>query len=202
MHDFEEPLEFDVSCEIMMLLYDLPTPTIMKGIDREFRRQNKNNASNDIPKAKILQKMLSINMDRIEEDMYITPGENGRTYLTGEWLLRPLLFRGKMMPTIYALKIAFAENENLRDKEIVFIPKMTGLEFRKTRWRGKTSLHTSYNLPTSALVRDPLKDDNIEHGKRQNFGPPPLIMFLFRMIFFVRSIPERMKAPRDKKHGQ
>ncbi|MBR1405110.1 MAG: hypothetical protein IJ558_13145 [Treponema sp.] len=100
--------------------------TITANVETEIA--SKPNAPLPFPKEVLVNKILQKNIDQLEESLYMTRGKDGKIYLAGVWLMRPLLHDGNLIPTMEYLK------KVLNSENIVFIPNKTGAEVRKEIW--------------------------------------------------------------------
>ncbi|WP_294429977.1 hypothetical protein [uncultured Treponema sp.] len=115
-----------VEGDIEFALYTAIRDTISANIDAEIAA--KPDVPLPFPKEELIDKILQKNFDQLEESVYKTLGPNGTIYLTGTWLMRPLLYEGKMISTMDYLK------KCVDTSNIVFLPQKDGAELRKEIW--------------------------------------------------------------------
>ena len=147
----EEPIGFDITFEIECVIYDMLKKTISKAIDDELKKEDAPPliVSKDI----MLKNILIRNIEGLEEQQYMTAGPEGKTYLCGIWLMRPVLTEdGSYISTMDYLKA------NLDTTNIVFIPNKSGIDLRKELWFAKNKEYTSYNLPKDCRINSPVED--------------------------------------------
>lgn len=113
--------------DIEFAMYTALEATISANVNAEIAA--KGGGDLPFPKDELVKKIVQKNMDQLEEALYITLGYDGKTYLAGNWLMRPLLHEGKLIPTMDYLK------KVVDTTDIVFIPNKTGAEIRKEIWK-------------------------------------------------------------------
>ncbi len=156
----DEKIGFDDTFEIECVIYDMLERTISKAIDDEL---NKDGALTlIIAKETMLKNILSRNIDGLEEQQYMTVGPEGKTYLCGSWLMRPVLAEdGSFISTIDYIK------SKIDYSNIVFLPNKTGVDLRKELWFAKNHNYTSYNLPKECRLES-------SAGGESPMGMPPM----------------------------
>ena len=156
----DEKIGFDDTFEIECVIYDMLERTISKAIDDEL---NKDGAPTlIIAKEKMLKNILSRNIDGLEEQQYMTVGPEGKTYLCGSWLMRPVLTEdGSFISTMDYIK------SKIDYSNIVFLPNKTGVDLRKELWFAKNHNYTSYNLPKECRLES-------SAGGESPMGMPPM----------------------------
>ncbi|MBQ3965680.1 MAG: hypothetical protein II684_02465 [Treponema sp.] len=156
----DEKIGFDDTFEIECVIYDMLERTISKAIDDEL---NKDGAPTlIIAKEKMLKNILSRNIDGLEEQQYMTVGPEGKTYLCGSWLMRPVLAEdGSFISTMDYIK------SKIDYSNIVFLPNKTGVDLRKELWFAKNHNYTSYNLPKECRLES-------SAGGESPMGMPPM----------------------------
>ncbi len=161
----KEKTEFDLAFEIECVMYSALKATISDSIDKESRQHNMEFV---VPKEQILKNLLSYNLFMLEEACAITPGPNGRIYLCGKWLMRPILSDGKMIPMMEELK------KKIDTSNVVFCPAEEGSSMRMELWGGSSSEYPSYNLSPMQKL-DTFNDDLRKSGPSipRPFGAPP-----------------------------
>ena len=157
----DEKIGFDDTFEIECVIYDMLERTISKAIDDEL---NKDGALTlIIAKETMLKNILSRNIDGLEEQQYMTVGPEGKTYLCGSWLMRPVLAEdGSFISTMDYIK------SKIDYSNIVFLPNKTGVDLRKELWFAKNHNYTSYNLPKECRLESPAG------GPPPGMGMPPM----------------------------
>lgn len=111
--------------DIEFAMYSALEATISANIDAEIAAKGKL----PFPKEILVNKIIQKNIDQLEESLYMTLGKDGKTYLAGPWLMRPLLHEGKMIPTMEYLKKA------VDCTNVVFVPEKSGAELREELWK-------------------------------------------------------------------
>ncbi len=156
----DEKIGFDDTFEIECVIYDMLERTISKAIDDEL---NKDGALTlIIAKETMLKNILSRNIDGLEEQQYMTVGPEGKTYLCGSWLMRPVLAEdGSFISTMDYIK------SKIDYSNIVFLPNKTGVDLRKELWFAKNHNYTSYNLPKECRLES-------SAGGESPMGMPPM----------------------------
>lgn len=120
--EFTETIESDIE----FAMYSALEATISANIDAEIAAKG---SPLPFPKENLLKKIIQKNMDELESNLYITLGKDGKAYLAGGWLMRPVLHEGKMIPTMEYLKKA------VDCSKVIFIPNKTGQEVRAELWK-------------------------------------------------------------------
>ncbi len=144
----EESIGFDDTFEIECLIYDMLEKTISKAVDDELHKDGETPLI--IAKETMIKNILAHNIDGLEEQQYMTVGPEGKTYLCGSWLMRPVLTDdGSYIPTMDYIK-AKTDCTN-----IIFLPNKTGIDMRKELWFAKNTDYTSYNLPKDCRIENP-----------------------------------------------
>ena len=115
-----------VENDIEFAMYSALEATISANVDAEIASKG---GKLPFPKDVLVNKIIQENIDRLEESLYITIGKDGKLYLAGGWLMRPLLHEGKMTPTMEYLKKA------VDCTNVVFVPNKTGAELRAELWK-------------------------------------------------------------------
>ena len=114
-----------VESDIEFAMYSALEATISSNVDAEVAAKGGNLP---FPKEVLVSKIIQKNMDQLEEELYMTLGRDGKVYLAGSWLMRPLLYEGKMIPTMdYLKKVVDTSN-------VIFVPGKTGADLRKEIW--------------------------------------------------------------------
>ncbi len=170
--DLQEDLSLDCGCEVVFLMADILRETISRGIDEEA-----NGGKLPIPKEILLNKIFDVNLSRFDEECYITTGPEGKIYLAGSWLMRPLFFKGRMVPTMFFIE------DHFDSSKVEMIPEKTGVELRKELWSHLTIDGSSYDIPADAKVPDHMNDANIFEALKgkgppnsiKRIGRPPLV---------------------------
>ncbi len=110
--------------------------------------------------------IVQLNIERLEDQAFITTGPNNTIYLCGSWLHRPVYYCGKRISTLKYLK------QILNGCNIVFLPGISGAKFRKKLWFSKKEKTGSFNLPRKLIVdnfRDPNLRNQIFATRRNTF---------------------------------
>ena len=115
-----------IESEIVFAMASALEATISANIDAEIAA--KGGGELPFPKEVLLNRILQKNMDQLEESLFMTLGKDGKVYLAGQWLMRPLLYKGKMISTMDYLKQA------VDSTNIIFVPNKTGAEIRSEIW--------------------------------------------------------------------
>ncbi|MBQ7539226.1 MAG: hypothetical protein IJT42_09690 [Treponema sp.] len=113
--------------DIEFALYTALKETISANVDAEIT--SRGNSPPPFPKETLVEKIIQKNFDELEKSVYMTRGRDGKLYLTGSWLMRPVLHQGKMIPTMEYLKLV------IDTSDIVFAPEKNGAELRKSLWK-------------------------------------------------------------------
>ena len=111
--------------DIEFAMYSALEATISANVDQEIVSKG---AQLPFPKEVLVNKIIQKNIDELESNLYITRGKDGKIYLAGGWLMRPLLHEGKMIPTMDYIKKA------VDCTNVVFVPNKTGKELREELW--------------------------------------------------------------------
>ena len=119
--EFTESIESDIE----FAMYSALEATISANIDAELTTRG---GELPFPKEILLKKIIQKNMDDLEANLYVTLGKDRKAYLAGDWLMRPVLHEGKMIPTMEYLKKA------VDCANVIFIPNKTGSEVRAELW--------------------------------------------------------------------
>lgn len=151
----EKILSFDYTTEIMLLIADILSDTIKRTIEEE----SEGNDGPPIPEEILLQKSLAMNIDKFIEDCNLTTGPDGKIYLAGSWLMRPVYYRGRMIPMMFFLE------ENLDPEKFDMIAEKTGPDLRQILWSDLIVNGSSYNLSRSCKVPDWMDSLNISLEK-------------------------------------
>lgn len=115
-----------VESDIEFAMYSALEATISSNVDAEVASKG---GKLPFPKEVLVSKIIQKNMDQLEEELYMTLGRDGKVYLAGPWLMRPLLHEGKMVPTMDYLK-SVVDTTN-----VIFVPNKTGADLRKELWQ-------------------------------------------------------------------
>lgn len=113
--------------DVEFALYTALEATITANIEAEIA--TKAEGPLPFPKEELIRKILQKNIDQLEESLYLTLGEDGKVYLAGAWLMRPVLHEGNLISTMDYLKAV------VDTKNIVFLPDKTGAQVRKEIWK-------------------------------------------------------------------
>lgn len=122
----EEAFADSIEVDIELAMFSALEATVTANVNAEIA--SKGGGDLPFPKEELVKKIVQKNMDQLEESLYLTLGHDGKIYLAGPWLMRPLLYEGKLIPTMEYLKKA------VDTTNIVFVPNKTGLELRKEIW--------------------------------------------------------------------
>ena len=142
MEDWEsEKIGIDETFAINGLVYEVLKTTISTSINQEMNFGPRALAKTILPKETMLKNILAYNLDSLEEQCYLTTGADGKIFLCGDWLARPVSYDGKMIPMMEYLKF------NLTFADVEFVPYKSGEQFRKDNWKPRSELYTSYDLP-------------------------------------------------------
>ena len=145
MEDFSEPLCVDFSFDIEILVQNVLRNTISTAIEGQMEKMPQKHQTL-IPKDIMLENILAYNMDILEDQCYITTGANGKLFLCGNWLLRPVLYDGKSVSMMEYLKF------NLTFDDVEFLPYRDAIEFRKKNWLPHSKTNSSYDVPRQAKI--------------------------------------------------
>lgn len=118
--------ESSIENEIEFAMYSALEATISANVDQEVAAKG---GSLPFPKEVLVNKIIQKNIDELEANLYITRGKDGKIYLAGGWLMRPLLHEGKMITTMDYIKKA------VDCTNVVFVPNKTGAELREELWK-------------------------------------------------------------------
>ncbi len=168
----EKILQCDYTTDVMLLIADILSETIKRTIEEE----SEGNDGPPIPKELLLRKALAMNLSKFEEDCNLTTGPDGKIYLAGSWLMRPVYYRGRMIPMMFFLE------ENLDPDKIDMIAEKTGSELRKILWNDVTVNGLSYDLPRASKVPDFMDNMSISLdmilplSKQHKFRDMPSVM--------------------------
>ena len=113
--------------DIEFAIFSALEATITASVEAEL--SSKPNVPLPFPKEVLINRILQKNIDQLEKDLYMTLGHDGKVYLAGIWLMRPVLYEGKMIPIIEYLK------KTVDISNIIFIPDKTGIEVRQEIWK-------------------------------------------------------------------
>ena len=160
----EEQLAIDVDFDIQYNIYLALRNTISQAIDAEMQKDKKSGRAPMIQKELILTNFLAHNIDLADEECYITHGPDGKIYLCGSWLLRPVTQEKKSVPMMEYLQSALAA-ANVNTEKLMFRPHRTGVEMRKELWPKSDATNTSYALPRSTRN---------SFGEKNEFQRPPM----------------------------
>ena len=111
--------------DIEFAMYSALEATISANVDSEVAAKG---GPLPFPKEELVKKIIQQNLDKLEESLYITRGKDGKIYLAGDWLMRPVLHEGKMIPMMEYLKQA------VDTTDVIFVPNKTGAGLRKEIW--------------------------------------------------------------------
>ena len=145
MEDFTEPLCIDFSYDINLLVHDVLKNTISTAIEGQIAKMPTQHRTM-IPKQIMLENILAYNLDILEDQCYITTGADGKLFLCGPWLLRPVLCDGKSITMMDYLKF------HLTFDDVEFLPHRNAIEFRKRHWGPRSEVYSSYNVPRAAKI--------------------------------------------------
>lgn len=167
MEDSEiESVRFDDSFEVQCVIYEMLQTTISKAIDDELKKVDAPPLM--ISKEIMLKNILARNIDSLEDQQYLTIGPEGKTYLCGSWLMRPVITPdGSFISTMDYIK-AHMDCSNL-----IFLPNKTGIDMRKEMWFAKNQDYTSYNLPKECRIDSPTEGMMPIEMMNMPKGPPP-----------------------------
>ena len=175
MLDLEEDLSIDIDLDIEHAFLTALKETISKNISVQWNEKN-----SLISKETLLKNFLAYNMDKIEEECYCTKGPDGKVYACGEWLIRPIRYHDKMIPTMDCI-IAELNRRKISTEKIVFCPDISGTDMRKKLWKETNPLNSSYDIPRSGKDSFGQKRVIPQMGAGgpppgMGFGPPPGMM--------------------------
>ena len=114
------------SGDIEFAIFSALEATIRHNVEAEI--EAKKDAPLPFPKDVLVNKILQKNMDQLEAAVYITLGYDGKVYLAGDWLMRPVASGDRFIPMIEYLK------QTVDTKNIVFCPQKSGAEIRNEIW--------------------------------------------------------------------
>ena len=167
MEDYEiESVRFDDSFEVQCVIYEMLQNTISKAIDDELKKPDAPPLM--ISKEIMLKNILAKNIDSLEDQQYLTVGPEGKTYLCGTWLMRPVIMPdGSFISTMDYIK------SHMDCSNLIFLPNKTGIDMRKEMWFAKNHDYTSYNLPKECRIDSPTEGMMPIDMMNMPKGPPP-----------------------------
>lgn len=115
--------------DIEFAIFSALEETITANVNAEIASKTKTGSPLPFPKEVLINRIIQKNIDQLEENLYMTLGHDGKVYLAGDWLMRPFLHDGKLIPTIDYLK------EHVDTTNVVFLPEKTGKEVRAELWK-------------------------------------------------------------------
>ena len=145
----EEVCTIDDSFTVYKELYQILKLTISHNLQRDEK---------EIPfnLDTFAEMIVRLNIERLEDNAFMTTGPDNTIYLCGRWLYRPVFYKGKKISTLKYFR------QVLSDCKIVYLPHISGAKFRKKLWISKGEKTTSFILPRNLIV-DNFRDQNLRN---------------------------------------
>lgn len=153
-------LEEDLCCDEELCCID-ETFTIYE----EFYKILKQTISHNVEKDRehipfnfdqFISMLVQLNLNRNEDDLWLTTGPYNKIYVCGKWLYRPIHIDGKKMSTMQYLQ------SKLNNENIIFLPRISGKRLRKKIWYVKGEKPNSFNIPRKYRI-DTFRDSRTEN---------------------------------------
>lgn len=141
----DEIFDYDLATVVGVAIYEVLLETISRNVAMETGDDGPVKFT-DRMRQKMVSRIISFNLDRMEDSLYMSTGADGRLYLCGRWLNRGVYSDGKIIPMKKHLKKLFEH------ADIVYLPGESGASLRKKIWYSPREHFESFNLPRNSSV--------------------------------------------------